>query len=204
MRRGTIALLLTLALAKGLAQETTGRIEKDTLRVLPIELLSGSADKVTRERMNKGLVNNPIEALSGQAAGVSVTSVGSNPMAMLNSVRVRGTTSITGGNDPLVIIDGVSSDASTLSSLYPAAIESVPILTKTQRSGFSKAERQVMDRRRLPHQLHRPNYTNRSRAEPPPCLQWRQRHVKLPCLHRLHGQQGCSEDKCLQELHRQG
>lgn len=128
MRRGTIALLLTLALAKGFAQETTGRIEKDTLRVLPIELLSGSADKVTRERMNKGLVNNPIEALSGQAAGVSVTSVGSNPMAMLNSVRVRGTTSITGGNDPLVIIDGVSSDLSTLSCIYPGDIESFTIL----------------------------------------------------------------------------
>ena len=30
-------------------------------------------------------------------------------MAQLSSVRVRGTTSIVGGNDPLVIIDGVTS-----------------------------------------------------------------------------------------------
>lgn len=36
--------------------------------------------------MNKGLVNNPIEALSGQSAGVSVTAAGSNPMAMLGRV----------------------------------------------------------------------------------------------------------------------
>ena len=49
-------------------------------------------------------------------------------MAMLTSVRVRGTTSLTGGNDPLVLIDGVSSDLSTLSTIYPADIESFTIL----------------------------------------------------------------------------
>ena len=49
-------------------------------------------------------------------------------MAMLSSVRVRGTTSLTGGNDPLVIIDGVSADLATLSTIYPADIESFTIL----------------------------------------------------------------------------
>ena len=88
---------------------------------------TGSADKVTEERMNKGLVTNSLSALSGQAAGVQVSS-GDNRMAMLSSVRVRGTTSLTGGNDPLVIIDGVSSDLATLSSIYPADIESFTIL----------------------------------------------------------------------------
>jgi len=47
---------------------------------------------------------------------------------MLNAVRVRGTTSLTGGNDPLVIIDGVSSDLATLSTIYPADIERFTIL----------------------------------------------------------------------------
>lgn len=47
---------------------------------------------------------------------------------MLNSVRVRGTTSIIGGNDPLVLIDGVTSDVLTLSTIYPADIESFRIL----------------------------------------------------------------------------
>lgn len=41
---------------------------------------------------------------------------------------MRGTTSLTGGNDPLVVIDGVYSDLSTLSSIYPADIESFCIL----------------------------------------------------------------------------
>lgn len=88
---------------------------------------NGSALIVTERQMNKGLVNSSLDALSGQAAGVTVTS-GENRMAILSSVRVRGTTSLTGGNDPLVIIDGVYSDIATLSTIYPADIESFTIL----------------------------------------------------------------------------
>ncbi len=88
----------------------------------------GSIDIVGEGRMNKGLVLNSLDALSGQAAGVNISSSAANRMAMLSSVRVRGTTSLTGGNDPLVIIDGVYSDISTLNSIYPADIESFSIL----------------------------------------------------------------------------
>ena len=90
-------------------------------------VLGGSVDNVTTERMNKGLLTNSLDALSGQAVGVSVSS-GADRMAMLSSVRVRGTTSLTGGNDPLVVIDGVYSDLSTLSNIFPADIESFKIL----------------------------------------------------------------------------
>ena len=90
-------------------------------------MLTGAVDKVTQERMNKGLVLSSLDALSGQAAGVQVTS-GGNQEAMVSAVRVRGTTSLTGGNDPLVIIDGVTSDLATLSTVYPAEIESFTIL----------------------------------------------------------------------------
>ncbi len=88
---------------------------------------NGSVGQVTEDRMNKGLVTNPISALSGQAAGVTVSNA-DNRMAMLSSVRVRGTTSLTGGNEPLVVIDGVTADLATLSSIYPADIESFTIL----------------------------------------------------------------------------
>ena len=89
--------------------------------------LAGAIDKVTRERMNKGLVTNSLDALSGQAAGVQVQT-GGNQEAMLSAVRVRGTTSLTGGNDPLVIIDGVQSDIMTRSTIFPTDIESFTIL----------------------------------------------------------------------------
>ena len=88
----------------------------------------GSMAKVGEKQMNKGLVNSAINALSGQAVGVNVVTNGQDRMAMLTSVRVRGTTSLTGGNDPLVLIDGVSSDLATLSTIYPADIESFTIL----------------------------------------------------------------------------
>lgn len=94
----------------------------DTLR------LSVPLNVVEPELLKKGFVTNALDVLSGQAVGVNVTSNGLDRMAMLNSVRVRGTTSIMGGNDPLVIIDGVTSDVATLATIYPADIESFTVL----------------------------------------------------------------------------
>ena len=37
---------------------------------------AGAVEKVTQERMNKGLVNSSLDALSGQAAGVQVQTGG--------------------------------------------------------------------------------------------------------------------------------
>ena len=92
-----------------------------------LSTLAGAIDKVTEERMNKGLVISSLDALSGQAAGVQVAS-GANQETMVSAVRVRGTTSLTGGNDPLVIIDGVTANLATLSTIYPSDIESFTIL----------------------------------------------------------------------------
>ena len=116
----------------GLAASVSAQIQHaDTLSVGyakgNLKTMSGSVEKVGEDRMNKGLITNSLDALSGQAAGVSI-STGTNTSAMLSSVRVRGTTSLTGGNDPLVIIDGVQSDLTTLSNIYPGDIESFTIL----------------------------------------------------------------------------
>ena len=89
--------------------------------------MAGAIDQVTEDRMNKGLITSSLDALSGQAAGVQV-STGGNQEAMVSAVRVRGTTSLTGKNDPLVIIDGVTADLTVLSTIYPADIESFTIL----------------------------------------------------------------------------
>ncbi len=90
--------------------------------------LSGSVSVVAPEQVKKGVLNNALDVLSGQTAGVNVTTNGLDRIAMLNSVRVRGTTSIMGGNDPLVIIDGVTADVATLATIYPADIESFTVL----------------------------------------------------------------------------
>ena len=92
-----------------------------------INTLAGAIDKVTEKQMNKGLVISSLDALNGQSAGVQITNRGDQE-AMVSAVRVRGTTSLTGGNDPLVIIDGVASDLRALITIYPADIESFTIL----------------------------------------------------------------------------
>lgn len=127
MRKLLLLLLLTSVVCLVSAQE------KDSTRVSVgytdenAITTAGAVDKVTESRMNKGLVTNSLDALSGQSAGVQIQT-GSNQEAMINAVRVRGTTSLTGGNDPLVIIDGVQGDITTLSTIYPADIESFTIL----------------------------------------------------------------------------
>ncbi len=104
------------------AQLQTIREKQDSI------LIVNSNEHIKQKDIKKGLLNNALEALSGQSAGVNVTTNGADRLAMLNSVRVRGTTSIMGGNDPLVIIDGVTSDIATLTTIYPADIESFNIL----------------------------------------------------------------------------
>jgi len=128
-----LAAIGVLVIPSGLRAQTAGQDSTavSSLRVgysnAGANTLAGAVDKVTEERMNKGLKISSLDALSGQAAGVQVTSSG-NQEAMVSAVRVRGTTSLTGGNDPLVIIDGVTSDLTTLSTIYPADIESFTIL----------------------------------------------------------------------------
>ena len=128
--RSILALLATVPLAT-LAQTVRLDSTMTSLKVgyfaTSIDMLSGAVDKVTQDRMNKGMVISSLDALSGQAAGVQVAT-GGNQEAMVSAVRVRGTTSLTGGNDPLVIIDGVAADLAILSTVYPAEIESFTIL----------------------------------------------------------------------------
>lgn len=124
-----LSLILLITTAKGQTEQrdSLGVALRVGYSIGNLNTLAGAVDMVTEDRMNKGLVTSSLDALSGQAAGVQITS-GSNQEAMVSAVRVRGTTSLTGGNDPLVIIDGVTSDLATLSTIYPADIESFTIL----------------------------------------------------------------------------
>lgn len=122
-----LPLNLLLLLACSAHAQIRQPLNPDSLNIKGIGVETGSVDVISSDRMNKGLVTNPLSALNGQAAGVNISN-GEDRMAQLASVRVRGTTSLTGGNDPLIIIDGVYSDLATLSTIYPADIESFAIL----------------------------------------------------------------------------
>ena len=89
--------------------------------------ISGAVEKVGREEMNAGVIVNPLDALKGKVAGVNIQKTGGDPTAG-SSIRIRGTTSLSGGNDPLVVIDGVFGDLGLLNALSPSDIESFTIL----------------------------------------------------------------------------
>lgn len=89
--------------------------------------VSGAIQRVGREDMNAGVVTNPLQAIKGKIAGVNIQKTGGDPTATA-AIRVRGTTSLSGGNDPLVIIDGVFGDLSMLNAISPADIESFTVL----------------------------------------------------------------------------
>jgi len=75
------------------------------------------------------IANRPIvdagEALQGKAAGVSVVSNSGKPGAGL-TIRVRGSSSISAGNDPLYVVDGIPT--TDISAFSPNDIESISIL----------------------------------------------------------------------------
>lgn len=104
--------------------------------------LTGSVSSVKSADLKAVPVTTFDQALQGRAAGVQVTQLSGKPGAE-TSIRIRGTTSINAGNEPLYVIDGmlVNSDAadmttgvtlgpriSALSAINPNDIESIEIL----------------------------------------------------------------------------
>ena len=74
---------------------------------------------------NQQQATNALDAIRGRVAGLTIEENSGNA---LSAVRLRGTVSLTGGNDPLIIVDGVMGDISLLQSIYPTDIESFTII----------------------------------------------------------------------------
>jgi len=89
--------------------------------------LTGSVSNIGSKDLNPGPVTNPLQQLAGKAAGVDITQVGSEP-GVAPTVRIRGITSLEGGNDPLVVVDGIQGNMDLLTTVPPNEIASVDIL----------------------------------------------------------------------------
>lgn len=87
--------------------------------------LTGSVARVTAKSFENQPVTRVEEALQGRAAGVTVAKANGAPGSSIK-VRIRGANSITGSNDPLVVIDGIQ--GGDLSTLNPNDIASMDIL----------------------------------------------------------------------------
>ena len=69
--------------------------------------ITGSVATVNADEANVGVITNVDELLQGRVAGVNLTRNGGEPGAGVQ-LRIRGGTSISGGNEPLYVIDGVA------------------------------------------------------------------------------------------------
>lgn len=89
--------------------------------------VSGAVDRVTAKDMNLGYIATPIDAIRGKVPGMVISQDGGNVNAE-PTVRIRGTSSLSGGNDPLVIIDGVFGSLEMLNTIAAQDIEEVTVL----------------------------------------------------------------------------
>ena len=94
---------------------------------------TGSVMSVEADQLNKGLVTSPADLLQGKTPGVQITTNSGAPGAG-STIRIRGGSSLSASNDPLIVIDGlpISSTAisggDVLNTINPNDIESFSIL----------------------------------------------------------------------------
>jgi TonB-dependent starch-binding outer membrane protein SusC len=96
--------------------------------------LTGSIATISSKDFQTGAITSPDQLIAGKLAGVSVTSNGGAPGSG-SIIRIRGLASISGNNDPLLVIDGlplsgnsIPGIASPLDLINPNDIESFTVL----------------------------------------------------------------------------
>ena len=94
---------------------------------------TGSVMSVEADQLNKGLATSPADLLQGKTPGVQIVSTSGAPGAS-SKIRIRGGSSLSASNDPLIVIDGLPissteiSGGDMLNTINPNDIESFSIL----------------------------------------------------------------------------
>ena len=87
--------------------------------------ISGSVTNVTEKSFNAGITRTAADFIQGKVAGLTITT-STGDVTAEQSMRLRGTSSLTGSSEPFVVIDGVP--GLSLSSVAPQDIESISVL----------------------------------------------------------------------------
>lgn len=89
--------------------------------------LTGSVGVVEMDKVVSPIAVSADQALQGRIAGVDIMTMGGEPGAG-SSIRIRGTRSISAGNDPLIVVDGVMDAVESFSDINPDDIKNVTVL----------------------------------------------------------------------------
>ncbi|MBX2875435.1 MAG: TonB-dependent receptor plug domain-containing protein, partial [Saprospiraceae bacterium] len=94
---------------------------------------TGSVQTVSTKNFNRGAITGPQELLSGKIAGVQITNSADPGGGAV--IRIRGGSSLSASNDPLIVIDGVpvdnggvSGSRNPLNVINPNDIETFTVL----------------------------------------------------------------------------
>ncbi|KGO95164.1 SusC/RagA family TonB-linked outer membrane protein [Flavobacterium subsaxonicum] len=90
------------------------------------EAVTGSVASIKGDALREVPSPNITQALQGRIAGVEMMQTSSKPGATMQ-VRIRGTRSLTGSNDPLVVLDGIPF-AGSIGDISTDDIKSIDIL----------------------------------------------------------------------------
>ena len=89
--------------------------------------LTGAVTVVEMEDVKDAPVTSVAEALQGRIAGMDIVS-GSGEPGEGTSIQIRGARSISAGNEPLIVVDGVVDAVSDLNEINPSDIVSISVL----------------------------------------------------------------------------
>ncbi len=88
--------------------------------------ITGSISTVKEDDFNRGSFNNPIGLLQGKVAGLNIVNPdGADPQSNYQII-LRGTNTLTSGQGPLIIIDGVA--GADMKNISPEEVESIDVL----------------------------------------------------------------------------
>ena len=90
------------------------------------ENLSGAVDRIGPEQIQSRPISNLSQGLQGVSPNLNID-FNSGAPGQAAKINIRGLTSINGG-EPLILIDGVPSDAIELNRLAPEDVESISVL----------------------------------------------------------------------------
>lgn len=90
--------------------------------------VTGAVSSVTSKDFTTGLITNPMDQIQGKVPGLVITKVDGDPNAEV-VLRLRGQTSLSGGQSPLLVLDGVIlDDVGQISNIPPGDILSYDVL----------------------------------------------------------------------------
>lgn len=116
-----------------------GALEEVVVTALGIQRqrkdLGYSTAKVSNSELTQSAPVNVANGLQGKVSGLNVTSVNNGVFEDVK-INLRGIRSISGNNNPMLLLDGVQTDLNFLSSINPQDIQDVTILKGASGAGI--------------------------------------------------------------------